>query len=61
MKPTVKLVGQDGNVFNLIGLASRALKKAGQPGAAKEFTDKAFASGSYDAVLQLIMEYCDVR
>jgi hypothetical protein len=27
---------------------------------AKEFTDKAFASGSYDEVLQLAMTYCDV-
>ena len=61
MKPTVKLVGHDGNVFNLIGLTSRALKRAGQAEAAKEFTAKAFQSNSYDAVLRLIMEYCDVR
>lgn len=26
MKPTVKLVGEDGNVFNIIGLVCRALK-----------------------------------
>ena len=29
-KPKVKLVGQDGNVFNLMGLCSSALKKAKQ-------------------------------
>jgi hypothetical protein len=59
-KPSVKLTGQDGNVFLIIGRVSGALKKAGQPDQAKEFTDKAFASGSYDEVLQLAMTYCDV-
>ena len=28
-KPTVKLIGQDGNAFNLLGLALKALKDAG--------------------------------
>lgn len=60
-KPIVKLVGQDGNVFNIIGLISSALKKAGMVSEAKEFTSKAFSSESYDAVLVLSMEYCDVR
>ena len=36
-KPTVKLVGEDGNVFNIIGRVSNALKKAGLLEQAKEF------------------------
>jgi len=28
-KPTCELIGQDGNIFNLIGIASRTLKRAG--------------------------------
>ena len=59
-KPKVKLTGEDGNVFSIIGRISGALKKAGQADKAKEFTDKAFAAGSYDEVLQLAMTYCDV-
>lgn len=59
-KPTVQLVGEDGNVFNIIGLVSRALKKAGQPEQAKEFTARAFQARSYDEVLRLTFEYADV-
>lgn len=59
--PIVKLIGEDGNVFNLIGLASKALKRAGQPEPAAELTKRAFASGSYDEVLNLIQEYCEVE
>ena len=60
-KPTCKLIGEDGNVFNLIGLASRALKKAGLPEQAKELTSKCFGAGSYDEALNIIMEYVDVE
>lgn len=59
-KPFVQLTGQDGNVFIIISRVSGALKKDGQTDKAKEFTDKAFSAGSYDEVLQLAMEYCDV-
>jgi hypothetical protein len=60
-KPTVKLIGQDGNVFAIIGAVSRALKKAGMPEKADEFTSQAFSSGSYDEVLSLAMDYCEVE
>lgn len=59
-KPKCKLIGEDGNVFNIIGLVSAALKKAGQPDKAKEFTSKAFAAQSYDHVLTLAEEYVEV-
>ncbi len=60
-KPVVKLIGQDGNVFNLIGLTIRALKKAGQSEQSKEFSAKAFGCASYGEVLNLIQEYADVE
>jgi hypothetical protein len=60
IKPFVQLTGQDGNVFIIISRVSGALKKAGQPDKAKEFTDKAFSAGNYDEVLRLAMTYCDV-
>jgi hypothetical protein len=58
-KPKCKLVGEDGNVFNLIALASRALKKEGQGGKAKEMQDRCFKSHNYDEVLSIICEYVD--
>ena len=61
IKPSCTLIGQDGNVFNLISLASRALKRAGQSDKSQEMTKKVFASGSYDEALQIIMEYVEVE
>jgi hypothetical protein len=58
-KPTVKLIGTDGNVFSIISKVNRALRD--QPEKAKEFTDKAFSAGSYDEVLTLIQEYVEVE
>ena len=60
MKPTCRLIGEDGNVFNLIGLTSRTLKEAGQRAEAKQFCERAFACHSYGEVLVLIQEYVDV-
>lgn len=60
-KLVVKLSGEDGNVFSIIGRVSRALKQAGQSDKAKEFQEKAFKMGSYDSVLQLVFEYVDVQ
>jgi len=60
-KPVCKLVGENGNVFNIIGLVSRALKRAGQPEKAKEFAEKAMSSKSYDDVLMLLHFYVEVE
>lgn len=60
-KPQVQLTGQDGNVFNLVGIASKALRKAGQADQAKEMTDKVFKASSYDEALRIICEYVDAR
>ena len=57
-KPTV--TGRvDGNIFSVIGAASKALKKANQHKLAEEMTAKAFNAGSYDEALQVCMEYVD--
>lgn len=49
-KPKVKLIGENGNVFNVIGRVSKALKDAGMAEKADEFRKKAFGAGSYDEV-----------
>lgn len=60
-KPRVKLVGENGNVFNLLGLCTRALKRAGQEEEANKLTKAVFGCGSYDEALQKMLEYCDVE
>mgnify|MGYP001595558144 FL=1 len=60
-KPTVKLIGEDGNVFNVIGRVAKALKRAGQRDEATAFAQSAFKAGSYDEVLCLAMDYAEVE
>ena len=57
---TVRLIGEDGNAFAIIGRVSTALKKAGYHQEAKDFTEKCF-SGDYDNILRLCMEYVNVE
>ncbi len=59
-KPPCRLIGTDGNAFSVIGRVRRALVADGQEDRAREFVEKAFRSGSYDAVLQLCLEYVEV-
>ena len=60
-KPKAKLIGADGNVFNLIGIASRSLKIAGQNDKVTEMSERVMSSGSYDEALSIIMEYVEVE
>lgn len=59
MKPTCKLIGSDSNIFNLIGIASRALNRANQQDQAKEMSQRCLESSSYDKALSIILEYVD--
>ena len=58
-KPPCPLIGADGNVFSLIGLATRTLKDNGMADAAKEMRTRIMDSGSYDMALGIIMEYVE--
>jgi len=58
---TVKLVGEDGNVFNIIGKVIRELNLAGFTDEAKQFQEEVFKCGSYDEVLQLVCKYVEVE
>lgn len=59
VKPQCPLIGADGNVFSLIGLASRTLKRSGMADAAKEMSTRVTSSGSYQEALAIIMEYVE--
>ena len=58
----VQLTGVDGNAFVLISVVTSALRRAGKSDIEiKEFTDEAFASVSYDALVQFLMKTVEVR
>lgn len=64
MKPECKLIGENGNVFNLIAIVRRTLKENDLDQELEAF-DLDFkkiqkSGGSYDDVLVLFMEYVDV-
>lgn len=61
MNPKCKLVGKDGNIFNLMGIASRTLKEAGVKEKADEMIQRITKSKSYDEALGIIMEYVEVE
>lgn len=59
-KPDCPLIGQDGNIFNLVGIASRTLKAHGMPDQAKEMADRVFSCDSYHKALCIIGEYVNI-
>ena len=61
MKPKCKLVGENGNIFNLMGIAARTLKRAGLREEAEEMVDRITKSQSYDEALRIIMEYVEAE
>ena len=62
MKTKVKLSGQNGNVFVLLGYCTTALKKAGKQEEAKELTKRVMNEAhSYMQALAIMGEYCEIR
>lgn len=59
-KPQCKLIGEDGNIFNLVGIASRTLKNNGKETEAEKMRSKVFASGSYEEALSVIGDYVEI-
>ena len=59
-KPDCKLIGEDGNIYNLMGLAARTLRKNGLTEQATEMTERITACGSYDEALGIIGEYVNI-
>ena len=60
IKPDCELIGQDSNIFNLMGIASKTLKRNGMSNDAKEMCDRITSSGSYDEALSIIDEYGEI-
>ena len=59
-KPDCKLIGEDGNIFNLMARAARTLRENGLSEEAKEMRERITSSGSYDEALCIIGEYVNI-
>lgn len=61
LKPDCPLIGQDGNIFNLMGIASRTLRQSGMPEQATEMCSRITeTAGSYSEALGIIGEYVNI-
>jgi menaquinone-dependent protoporphyrinogen IX oxidase len=61
IRPTVVLVGRDGNAGAIIGSVSVALRRAGNPAGVVNAFRREATSGDYDHVLQTAMAYAEVE
>ena len=60
-KPKCALIGEDGNIFNLMGIASRTLKHNKMNEEAQEMCNKITTEAkSYDEALMIIGEYVEI-
>jgi len=60
-RPKVKLIGEDGNAFHILGKTARTLKEAGYTKEeVNEYLQQAM-SGDYDHLLGVTMEWVDVE
>lgn len=58
-KPEAKIIGADGNIFNIMSISSNALKDAGLEKESEEMLQRVTNSHSYDEALRIIMEYIE--
>ena len=59
-KPKCALIGHDGNIFNLMGIASRTLKHNGMQEESEEMVNRITNSHSYYDAIAIIGEYVDI-
>jgi hypothetical protein len=59
-RPKLKLVGNDGNAFAILGNAQRVARKAGWDKETIDSFIKEATSGDYDHLLQTCFKYFDV-
>jgi len=59
-KPDCPLIGQDGNIFNLLGIASRTLRENGLDDQARQMHARVCQSHSYESALSIIGDYVNI-
>lgn len=58
-RPKCPIIGADGNIFNVMGAASKTLKSSGMSEKSREMCSRVTSSGSYEEALGIIMEYVE--
>ena len=58
---SVQLTGQDGNVFNLMGVVIKALRSNGFGYEVDDFVSEVTSSKSYHEALAVMMQWVDVH
>ena len=61
VKPDCPLIGTDGNIFHLMGIASETLRKNGMQEQAEEMRNRIFQCQSYDSALSIIGDYVNIN
>ena len=59
-KPDCPLIGEDGNIFHIMGIASEALRENGMQEQAEEMRSRIFQCQSYDSALSIIGDYVNI-
>lgn len=59
-KPKCKLIGEDGNIFNLLAITRSTLLKNDMHNESIEVVRRVTSSKSYDDALQIIAEYVEI-
>ena len=60
-KPFLRLVGQDGNAFSIMGHVKKAARKANWTDERIEAMLEEMRAGDYDALLRTVMKHFDVH
>ncbi len=60
-RPKMQLAGQDGNIFSIMGRASRLLSDSGQADKAKEMRGRVMDCLCYEAALKVVSEYVETE
>lgn len=54
---SVEVIGEDGNIFNIVGKVVKVMKHNGYKELANEMKKEVFEQKSYDSALQIIGSY----
>lgn len=60
-RPTLSIIGRDGNAFGILASAQRAGRDAGWPKEKIDAIMKEAMSGNYDELLSTMTKYFDVQ
>lgn len=60
-RPTVPLIGEDGNAFNILGLVKKALRRSGYSKEEIERYQKEATAGDYNNLLSVTQDWVDIE